>query len=198
MLSRQLDEEFARHENWALRRQKGIPNDRRLFVLACMDERLPVEAALGIRPGDAHVFRNAGGLVTDDVIRSAMLTCNFFGTREIIVVNHTECGMMVASGEQIEQGVRDRCGVDPDTLNVDPVVPELTLRGAGSFRRWVRMFESVDETCAAQVELLRSHPLIPREVEVHGYVYEVETGRLRPPHRILSHRVNTAREMRGS
>ena len=104
---RLLDLEFAEKEAWALRRQKGIPNDRRLWVLACMDERLPVESALGIREGDAHVFRNAGGLVTDDALRSALLTTNFFGTKEIIVVNHTECGMMSATGEALTAALAD-------------------------------------------------------------------------------------------
>ena len=91
-----IDDRIRHRKEWALRRQLGIPNHRKLFVLTCMDERVPIEAALGIEPGDAHIYRNAGGLVTDDVIRSAMLTCNFFGTTEIIVVNHTECGMMTA------------------------------------------------------------------------------------------------------
>ncbi len=88
MLHQQIDLELAEREAWALRRQRGIPNDRRLFVLACMDERIPVNQALGIRDGDAHVFRNAGGLVTDDAIRSAMLTTQFFGTKEIASIFH--------------------------------------------------------------------------------------------------------------
>lgn len=178
-----------------LRRQKGIPNNRRLFVLACMDERLPVEEALGIRPGDAHVFRNAGGLVTDDVIRSAMLTCNLFGTHEIVVVNHTECGMMSATADAVVQALREKLGFDPDNINIDPAVPELTFSQRGIFGKWIRMFENVDDACVAQVELLRNHPLIPKDIAVHGYVYEVETGVLRPPHKSLSRRVNTYREM---
>lgn len=101
MLHQKVDQDLSDRKNWALRRQLGIPNNKRLWVLACMDERLPVEKALGIGEGDAHIFRNAGGVVTDDAIRSAMLTTQFFGTKEIIVINHTECGMMTASGEFI-------------------------------------------------------------------------------------------------
>ncbi len=193
MVHRQIDMEIAEREAWALRRQKGIPNNRRLFVLACMDERLPIEEALGIRVGDAHVFRNAGGLVTDDVIRSAMLTTQFFGTREIIVVNHTECGMMTATGDYLVEALEER-GTDLHRVQIDPSLEELKL-DSRVFGKWIRMFTDVDETCIRQVELLRSSPLIPEQVVIHGYVWEVETLKLRRPFRRLSDQVNTARQM---
>ncbi|MGQ9505706.1 MAG: beta-class carbonic anhydrase [Thermogutta sp.] len=193
MLFQQIDWELAEREAWALRRQKGIPNNRRLFVLACMDERLPVEEALGIRLGDAHVFRNAGGLVTDDVIRSVMLTTQFFGTKEIIIVNHTECGMMSASGEFLTTALREK-GIDPDTVTIDPALPELSLP-QGHFPKWIRTFTDVDEICLRQVELLRSSPLIPSDVQIHGYVWEVESMRLRRPGLRLAEKVNTAKAM---
>ena len=195
MLHQQIDMELAERQAWALRRQKGIPNERRLWVLACMDERLPVEQALGLRLGDAHVFRNAGGLVTDDAIRSAMLTTQFFGTREIIVVNHTECGMMSASADTLCEALAGK-GLKLDEVSVDPALPDLKLP-AGTFGRWLRMFEDVDETCLRQVELLRNSPLIPDEVVIHGYVWEVETMRLRSPGQRLGEKVNTARQMGG-
>ncbi len=193
MLHSQLELEFAEKRAYALRRQLRIPNNRRLWVLACMDERLPVEQALGIREGDAHVFRNAGGLVTDDALRSAMLTTNFFGTREIIVVNHTECGMMSATGETLTAALREK-GIDPDALPIDPALPELKL-APGAFARWIKTFTDVDEVSARQVELLRSSPLIPKDVLIHSYVWEVENRRLRPPHQRLSEQVNTAAQM---
>lgn len=193
MLHQQLELEAAEREAWALRRQLGIPNNRRLWVLACMDERLPVEQALGLRVGDAHVFRNAGGLVTDDAMRSAMLTTQFFGTREIVVVNHTECGMMSATGEYLTEALKQK-GIDPDHIALDPALPDLTLP-PGAFARWIKTFSDVDETCLAQVELLRQSPLIPDDVVVHGYVWEVESMRLRRPRQRLSERVNTARAM---
>jgi len=124
MLHQQIDLEIEERKAYALRRQLGIPNNRRLFVLACMDERLPVEEALGIREGDAHVFRNAGGLVTDDVIRSAMLTTQFFGTKEIVVVNHTECGMMSASTDTLVKALEKK-GFDLDSVEIDPAIAEL-------------------------------------------------------------------------
>ena len=194
-LKHQLETDFTSHRNWALRRQLGIPNNRRLWVCACMDERLPVDEALGIRGdrGDAHVFRNAGGLITDDAIRSAMLTCNFFGTEEIVIINHTECGMMSAHAETLVQALKDK-GVDVDSLSVDPSLPELTL-ASGAFAKWIRMFDDVDEICARQVEYVRNHPLIPDHVTVSGWIWEVETGHLRAPHARLSEQVNTSRAM---
>lgn len=193
MLYKQIETEILEGEGWALRRQKGIPNNRQLWVLACMDERLPVERALGIREGDAHVFRNAGGLVTDDAIRSAMLTTNFFGTKEIIVLNHTECGMLTATGEYLTEELRKR-GMNPKNAQIDPSLPGLKL-GKVAFSEWIRMFSDVDETCQKQVELLRNCSLIPKDIVINGYVYETETGRLRKPYQRISEKVNTAKSM---
>lgn len=193
MLHQQIDHTFAAQEAWALRRQKKIPNNRRLWVLACMDERLPVEEALGIREGDAHVFRNAGGLVTDDALRSAMLTTQFFGTKEIIVINHTECGMMSATGEALAAALKEK-GIDTDNAPIDPDLPELKLE-TGAFAKWIKTFHDVDAISERQIQLLRQSPLIPDDVEVHGYVWEVENRRLRPPSRRLSEQVNSAQQM---
>lgn len=193
MLHQQIDQELSDKTAWALRRQLGIPNNKRLWVLACMDERLPVEKALGIGEGDAHIFRNAGGLVTDDAIRSAMLTTQFFGTKEIIVINHTECGMMTASGDILSDKLKSQ-GINLEEVSIDPALPELKL-SQGAFSKWIKTFTNVDETCLKQVELLRSSPLIPEDVVVHGYIWEVETGWLRRPYERLSEKVNTSEEM---
>jgi len=195
MLHQQIDLGIAEHQAWALRRQRGIPNNRRLWVLACMDERLSVEAALGLREGDAHIFRNAGGLVTDDALRSAMLTTQFFGTKEIIVVTHTECGMMLGTADTFVAALRSR-GIDVDGVPIDPALPELKLE-RGAFGKWIGLFDDVDETCRRQVELLRKSPLIPAEVAIHGYVWEVENRRLRPPGQGGGERVNSSRQMSG-
>jgi carbonic anhydrase len=195
-VSERINETIAQNEDWVLRRQKGITNNLKLFVLTCMDERLPIEEALGLQPGDAHIFRNAGGLVTDDVIRSAALTLNFFGTKEIIVVNHTECGMMTAHGHEIVNGLVEKLNVDIHNVPLDPSLPELVLSDSSAIEKWIRTFENVDEITVAQVEYLRNHPLIPKDTIINGYIYEVETGRLRKPHRILSKKVNTREELR--
>ncbi len=195
MVHVQVEHELAERRAWALRRQLGIPNNRRLWVLACMDERLPIESALGLREGDAHIFRNAGGLVTDDAIRSALLTTQFFGTKEIVVVNHTECGMMTATGEELTAILNER-GINTDAVPVDPSLPEIKL-DKGGFAKWIRTFKSVDEVSQRQVELLRASPLIPKDVVIHGYIWEVENRRLRRAHERLSDRTNTAAELKG-
>lgn len=181
MSSDEIKNMLKEDEHWALRRQLGIPTNKRLFVLACMDERLPVHEVLGLKPGDAHIFRNAGGLVTDDAIRSAMLSTQFSGTKEIIIINHTECGLMLGSGEDLVERLRAK-GIDTDTVVINPSVPELKLEDQKKdFARWLQAFADVDATCKKQVELLRHSPLIPDDVEIHGYVWEVESMSLRRP-----------------
>ncbi|UEN99297.1 carbonic anhydrase [Acidiferrobacter thiooxydans] len=188
-LNEELTARVAAYGAWAKRRRYGAngPNNRRLWVLACIDERLPVDEALGIHVdtpaggGDAHCFRNAGGIVTDDAIRSAMLTCQFFGTREIVIVQHTQCGMLSANARDLEKTLRER-GVDPDAVTLDPTLPELTL-AKGAFAKWIGMMDDVDDTCLKTIETFRAHPLIPKDVTISGWIWEVETRRLRAPRR---------------
>ena len=174
-----LDAAVDERDDWARRRRKGIPTDENLLVVACMDERIPIEEALGIDLGDAQVFRNAGGKVTDDVIRSAALTTNFFDTDEIVVINHTDCGMMSAPDEAVREGMAALVD-DLKDVTIDPSLPELNL-GDADILDWVRMTDSIDAACAAQVEYLRESELIPDDVAISGYVYEVESGALRRP-----------------
>ena len=174
-----VDATVTDRTDWARRRREGIPTDKNLLVVACMDERIPIEDALGIELGDAQVFRNAGGKVTDDVIRSAALTTNFFDTDEIIVVNHTDCGMMSAPDEAVREGLENQTD-GLDTADIDPSLPALNLGEAGVMD-WVKMTDDIDEACEAQVEYLRASSFIPDDVTVSGYVYEVESGELRQP-----------------
>ena len=177
-------------DDWARRRRKGIPTDKQLLVVACMDERIPIEAALGIELGDAQVFRNAGGKVTDDVIRSAALTTQFFETTEIIVVNHTDCGMMSASDDAVTEGLEAAAGGNLDDIDLDPSLPSLDV-GDASVAEWIRMTDDIDNACEAQVEYLSNHPLIPDDTTIHGYVYEVESDALRRPGERVAEQVNT-------
>lgn len=195
-LKEQLEDRVEATTRWETRRQYGAdgPNMRDLWVLACMDERLPVDEALGIRAdspvggGDAHLFRNAGGIVTDDAIRSAMLTINFFGTREIVVLQHTGCGMLSANGYDLEKALREkglfahetRKAIDVDDVTIDPSLPELSLE-KDNFAKWIGMMDDVDETCIKCVQLLRNHPLIPKEITISGWIWETEFRRLRAP-----------------
>ena len=196
-LKDELNTRVAAYDHWAQRRRHGPAghNNLRLWVLACMDERLPVDEALGIHVdtpaghGDAHCFRNAGGIVTDDAIRSAMLTCNFFGTREIVIVQHTQCGMLSANAADLEQAFRDK-GIDPDNIALDPTLPEQKLE-KGAFAKWIGMMDDVDETCLKTIETFKNHPLIPKDVAISGWIWEVETRRLRAPTRDPEKRART-------
>jgi carbonic anhydrase len=128
-----------------------------LAIVACMDARLDVEEALGLRTGDAHIIRNAGGLATDDVIRSLIISQQLMGTDEIAVIGHTRCGLLGAD----EAAMRDRL--------VASTGQDLDI-GFGSF-------DDLEATIRASVERLRSHPWLKRAA-IHGLVFDVGTGRL--------------------
>ncbi|MFB6251992.1 MAG: beta-class carbonic anhydrase [Halobellus sp.] len=174
-----VDDAVTERSDWARRRRKDIPTNKNLLVIACMDERIPVEDVLGLELGDAQIYRNAGGKVTDDVIRSAALTTNFFDTDEIIVINHTDCGMMSAPDDAVREGLEAQAG-DVESADLDPSLPELTI-GDADLIDWVKMTDDIDAACSAQVEYLRQSSFIPDDVTVSGYVYEVESGELREP-----------------
>jgi len=152
----------------------------------------PVESALGLELGDAQIYRNAGGKVTDDVIRSAALTTNFFDTDEIIVINHTDCGMMSASDAAVRDGLKAQVG-DLDAASIDPSLPALSLDDA-SLTEWLKMTDDIDDACATQVEYLRDSAFIPDDVTVSGYVYEVESGELRRPGGRVAEAISERRE----
>jgi carbonic anhydrase len=135
-----------------------LPPGRKLAVLACMDARLTVEDVLGLRTGDAHIIRNAGGLATDDAIRSLDNSQHLLGTEEVIVVEHTGCGMLTFEDEQVRRDIAARTGKDVD----------LELNA----------FPDLESNLRSQVQRIRSHPWI-KDVPVHGLIYEVETGALR-------------------
>lgn len=128
-----------------------------LAIVACMDARLDVEEALGLRTGDAHIIRNAGGIATDDVIRSLIVSQHLLGTVEIVVIGHTGCGLSQVD----EDAIRDR------------------LAGATGTRLDLPLgsFDDIEASVHASVERLRSHPWL-RPGPVHGLVFDVATGRL--------------------
>ena len=135
-----------------------LPPGRRLAVLACMDARLTVEDVLGLQTGDAHIIRNAGGLATDDAIRSIVISQHLLGTEEVIVIEHTGCGMLTFDEAVVRASIAESTGADVD----------LPLHA----------FPDLEANLKAQVERIRSHPWV-KPVPVSGLVYEVETGRLR-------------------
>jgi carbonic anhydrase len=131
---------------------------KRLAILTCMDARIDVEDGLGLRVGDAHILRNAGGLATLDAIRSLVVSQQLLGTREIVVIAHTKCGLHHADEAALREQVEASTGAT-------------TEMGFGAF-------EDLDAMVREQVEILASEPAL-LDVPVHGLVYEVETGRLR-------------------
>ncbi|TME82390.1 MAG: carbonic anhydrase [Chloroflexi bacterium] len=135
-----------------------LPPGRKLAVLACMDARLTVEDVLALRTGDAHIIRNAGGLATDDALRSLVISQQLLGTEEVIVIEHTGCGMLTFRDEDVRRDLATKTGTDVD-------LPFLA-------------FPELEANLRAQVQRIRSHPWI-KDVPVHGLVYEVETGALR-------------------
>lgn len=129
-----------------------------LAVVACMDARLDVEEALGLRTGDAHIIRNAGGLATDDAIRSLIVSQQLLGTNEILLIQHTRCGLLRAD----EVALREH----------------LAAETGQRFEIEFGAFDDLEASVRASVERLRTHPWL-RRVPVHGLIFEVETGRLR-------------------
>jgi carbonic anhydrase len=132
----------------------------KLAVVACMDARLDVEEALGLRTGDAHIIRNAGGLVTDDVIRSLIVSMELLGTEEIILIEHTRCGLHDIDEDALRERIAAHGGVRPEAIDV-------SFGGFGD----------LEENVRRQVAILREHPYL-RRVPVHGLIFDVSNGRL--------------------
>jgi carbonic anhydrase len=132
---------------------------RRVAVVACMDARLNLHALLGLRDGDAHVIRNAGGAITDDEIRSLAISQRMLGTEEIVVINHTDCGMQSFSEDEFKRDLEAETGTAP---------------------HWdVETFDDLDEHVRRSLGRIRSSPFIPHKHSVRGFVYDVSTGALR-------------------
>jgi carbonic anhydrase len=133
---------------------------RKLAVLTCMDTRLSIRT-LGLKEGDAHIIRNAGGIASDDAIRSLIVSHYLLATEEFMVVNHTDCGLMHTTEEGMRDKIRSSTGIAAD-------VPS-------DFHTFV----DIDENVSRQLQRLRSHPWIPKNINIRGFVYDVATGRLR-------------------
>lgn len=132
---------------------------RALAVVACMDARLDVAACLGLEPGDAHVIRNAGGIVTDDVIRSLCLSQRVLGTRTVVLVHHTDCGLEGVSDDEFAASLAEEAGRAP------------TWRAGG--------FADVDEAVQASIRRLGRSPFLPHRDDIAGFVYQTGSGQLR-------------------
>jgi len=142
-----------------LRRLTPRP-ERHLAVLTCMDTRLSI-LTLGLKAADAHIIRNAGGIVTDDALRSLLVSHYLLDTTEFMVINHTDCGLTHTTEEDLRSRIQNRTG----TAAVAPA--------------FFYAFQNIDENVRHQIQKLRTHPWIPKEVIVRGFVYDVTSGRLR-------------------
>ncbi len=156
------DELLANNAIYAASFDKGdlpMPPGKKVAVVACMDARLNVYGALGLREGDAHVIRNAGGVVTDDEIRSLVISQRLLGTEEIILIHHTDCGMLTFTDDEFKRTIQDEVGIKPE---------------------WAaEAFSDVDEDVRQSIARIKASPFIPHTDSVRGFVYDVTTGTLR-------------------
>ncbi len=136
-----------------------LPPACKVAIVACMDARLNPYGLLGLQEGDAHVIRNAGGVVTDDEIRSLAISQRLLGTEEIMLIHHTDCGMLTFTDDEFRRAVQEDTGIKPE---------------------WAaEAFDDLDEDVRQSIARIKASPFIPRKDAVRGFVYEVETGRLR-------------------
>jgi carbonic anhydrase len=156
------DELLANNERYAAGFDKGdlpLAPGKKVAVVACMDARLNPNGALGLQEGDAHVIRNAGGVVTDDEIRSLAISQRLLGTEEIILIHHTDCGMLTFHDDDFKAQVQQDTGIKPE---------------------WAaESFDDLDKDVRQSIARIKASPFIPKKDSIRGFVYEVETGRLR-------------------
>lgn len=131
----------------------------RVAIVTCMDSRLHVAQALGLALGDAHILRNAGGRVTDDMIRSLVISQQQMGTREIVVLHHTDCGAQTFTNQSFADHIQQKLGVDVSDYDFLP-------------------FQDVVESVREDMAILQASPLIPDDVDINGAVYDVDTGKM--------------------
>jgi carbonic anhydrase len=135
-----------------------LPPAKHVAVLACMDARLNVYGILGLHEGESHVIRNAGGVVTDDEIRSLAISQRLLGTREIILIHHTDCGMLTFTDDEFKRGIQDEVGIKP---------------------AWsAEAFSDLDEDVRQSISRIRASAFIPHTDQVRGFVFDVATGKL--------------------
>ena len=135
-----------------------MPPGRKLAVVACMDARLTVEEVLGLKTGDAHIIRNAGGIVTEDTIRSLIISHHLLGTQEFLLIHHTDCGMLTFKDEELRAKLQQQTG----TATVAPV--------------HFHSFSDLEEDLQQQIQKLKSHPWFPEHIPVRGFIFDVKTG----------------------
>ena len=155
------DDLLRNNEAYAEKFDKGdlpLPPAKKVAVVACMDARLDVHGLLGLELGDAHVIRNAGGVVTDDEIRSLAISQRLLGTEEIILIHHTDCGMLTFEDADFRLQIQEETGIKPPWA--------------------VETFGDLEGDVRQSIARIKSSPFIPKKDRVRGFVYDVKTGRL--------------------
>ena len=158
-----IDEVLRENETYAKNFKHGklpMPPAKKLAVLACMDARLVLSQILGTGMGDIHMIRNAGGIATEDALRSLIISHYLLGTREFMIINHTDCGMLTFKDDDLLARLQNETGTAAFAPN------------------HFHAFTNVEENVRRQIQKVRSHPWIPKSVPVRGFVYDVKTGRL--------------------
>ncbi len=135
-----------------------LPPAKHVAVLACMDARINVYGVLGLEEGESHVIRNAGGVVTDDEIRSLAISQRLLGTKEIILIHHTDCGMLTFTDDEFKKGIQEETGLKP---------------------QWAaEAFDDLDADVRQSINRIKASPYIPHTDQVRGFVFDVATGKL--------------------
>jgi carbonic anhydrase len=158
-----FDDLMEHNKRYAKRFDLGhlqTPPIKKLVILTCMDSRMDLEQLLGLSVGDAHMIRNAGGIATEDAIRSLILSTQLLGTRAIGVIQHTQCGLMSITDEEFRWRLSSETGRDASHLRF-------------------HAFRDIDQNVTDQVLRIRQNAFLPKQVQVRGYAYDVTTGRLR-------------------
>ncbi len=156
------DDLLRNAERYAADFAKGdlpLPPARKIAIVACMDARLVPSRLLGLEEGDAHVIRNAGGVVTDDEIRSLAISQRLLGTEEIVLIHHTDCGMLTFTDEEFRQSIHDELGMKPEWTT--------------------EAFTDLDDDVRQSIARIKASPFIPHRDVIRGFVYDVATGGLR-------------------
>ena len=158
-----IDEAVRANREYAERFHSGdlaLPPAKKLAIVACMDARMAVVQLLGLKFGDAHIIRNAGGVVTNDALRSLIISHHLLGTEEFMIVNHTDCGMLTFTDVELNERLENKTGLSPDA----------PLR--------FHSFSNLEHHVTEQIEKVKSHPWVPNHVVVRGFIYDVKTGLL--------------------
>ena len=156
------DELLRNNEAYAASFDKGhlrMPPTKKVAVVACMDARMQPNRILGLEEGEAHVIRNAGGVITDDEIRSLAISQRLLGTEEIILMHHTDCGMLTFTDEDFRRSLQEEVGIKPNWAT--------------------EAFSDLEEDVRQSIARIKASPFIAHKDGVRGFIYEVETGRLR-------------------